>query len=318
MKKHFTTLVTGAVTAFLFLMANNSFAQNTVWPCTSCTTPVGIGGTAPPSKLSVIGGTTPATGFSVNYSDVHTTIYNQGSPTNAGVIQVYSGGSASSMGTSPYSLQLQPAGGNVGIGLSGVNPSFKLHVSGGDATGVISKFTNSTSHIYFFAKTNATGNYNGMNVANDNGIFWSDGVSSNTSSGFVIAPWAGATSGIRITAAGNVGIGTNLINNPNNYKLAVNGVIGAKAVKVEISTNTWADYVFNKDYKLKTLPELERFIKANNHLPNIPSAAEVEAEGIDMATMNIKLLEKIEELSLYIIEQNKRMDALEKKVDAKK
>jgi hypothetical protein len=193
-----------------------------------------------------------------------------------------------------------------------------LHVSGGDATGVISKFTNSTSHIYFFAKTNATGNYNGMNVANDNGIFWSDGVSSNTSSGFVIAPWAGATSGIRITAAGNVGIGTNLINNPNNYKLAVNGVIGAKAVKVEISTNTWADYVFNKDYKLKTLPELERFIKANNHLPNIPSAAEVEAEGIDMATMNIKLLEKIEELSLYIIEQNKRMDALEKKVDAKK
>jgi hypothetical protein len=81
-----------------------------------------------------------------------------------------------------------------------------------------------------------------------------------------------------------------------------------------ITITPWPDYVFEKNYKLKTIPELEVFLKENKHLPNVPSAAEVTKEGIDVATMNAKLLEKIEELSLYIIEQNKRIEALEQKV----
>ncbi|MBA3705063.1 MAG: hypothetical protein H0W84_03955 [Bacteroidetes bacterium] len=81
----------------------------------------------------------------------------------------------------------------------------------------------------------------------DFGMFWSDGIAGggqNSTAAFVIAPWAFPNNGIRINANGNVGIGTALDVNPNNYKLAVNGTIGAKAVKVEISSTTWADYVF--------------------------------------------------------------------------
>jgi hypothetical protein len=313
MKKILSVFKAGAFTALFFFTSNNSFAQNTVWPCTSCSTPVGIGVTAPPSKLSVIGGTTKNAAFSVNAGDVHTTIYNQPT-TNSGVIQVYSGGNSTTIGSNFYQLQLQPLGGNVGIGLGSTNPSFRLQVAGGDATGIIAKLTNLTSNVYILAKSSVAGNYNPMTLQNDNGIYWSDGGAGNSTSGFVIAPWAGATAGIRITSGGNVGIGTNLANNPNNYKLAVNGIIGARAVKVEITS--WSDYVFDKEYKLKTLAELESFIKINHHLPNIPSTAEAEKDGIDIATMNAMLLEKVEELSLYIIEQNKRMEALEKKVDA--
>jgi hypothetical protein len=116
---------------------------------------------------------------------------------------------------------------------------------------------------------------------------------------------------------GNVGIGTNLTSNPNNYKLAVNGTIGAKAFKVEISSSTWADYVFDQSYKLKSITDLEKFVAVNKHLPNIPSAAEVEKSGLDMGTMEAKLLEKIEELSLYIIQQNKRIESLEQAVNKK-
>jgi hypothetical protein len=163
--------------------------------------------------------------------------------------------------------------------------------------------------------------YNQLSQDHDLGIFWTDASNGaagsgnrNLSAGLVIAPFASSSDGIRITANGSVGIGTRLVNNPNNYKLAVNGTIGAKAVKVEVSSNTWADYVFNKQYKLKTLSELEAFIKKNNHLPNIPSTAEVEKDGIDMATMMAKLLEKVEELSLYIIEQNKQIEVLKQQV----
>lgn len=117
-----------------------------------------------------------------------------------------------------------------------------------------------------------------------------------------------------INKDGSIGIGTLLTNNPNGHKLAVNGSIGAKAVRVEVSTSvTWADYVFDKKYKLKSIKELDAYVKTYKHLPNIPSASEVEKDGIDVATMDAKLLEKIEELTLYIIELNKRIELLEVK-----
>ncbi|KXX66703.1 hypothetical protein [Flammeovirga sp. SJP92] len=112
---------------------------------------------------------------------------------------------------------------------------------------------------------------------------------------------------------GNIGIGTNLSSNPNNYKLAVNGTIGAKAIKVEVTTNTWSDFVFNDGYKLKSLKEVEEFIKLNNHLPDIPKADDVEKNGINLVEMDAKLLQKIEELTLYIIEQQKEIEELKEK-----
>lgn len=104
---------------------------------------------------------------------------------------------------------------------------------------------------------------------------------------------------MRITQNGNVGIG---ISAPAE-KLAVNGTIRSKEVKVE--TANWPDYVFKAGYQLQTLTELQQFINENGHLPHIPSAKEAEANGIALGEMNKKLLQKIEELTLYIIEQEK-------------
>jgi hypothetical protein len=94
---------------------------------------------------------------------------------------------------------------------------------------------------------------------------------------------------------------------PGAYQLYVQGGILTEKVKAAVATtNDWSDYVFANDYKLKTLKEVELFVKANKHLPNVPSAAEVVKEGIDMAKMDAKLLEKIEELTLYLIELDKK------------
>jgi hypothetical protein len=113
--------------------------------------------------------------------------------------------------------------------------------------------------------------------------------------------------------SGNVGIKTPT---PREYELAVNGKIRAKEVKVE--TANWPDYVFKPDYQLNTLPELEAYIKANGHLPDVPAAAEVENEGVALGEMNKILLKKIEELTLLLIEQNKKLEMLEKKIEDKK
>ncbi|MGO4709107.1 cell wall anchor protein [Chryseobacterium sp. 2TAF14] len=95
----------------------------------------------------------------------------------------------------------------------------------------------------------------------------------------------------------------------NNATARFNGKIFAK--EVEVKANVWADYVFAKDYNLKTLDEVEKHIAEKGHLPNIPSAAEVMEKGINVAEMDAKLLEKIEELTLYSIEQNKQIKKLQ-------
>ena len=100
--------------------------------------------------------------------------------------------------------------------------------------------------------------------------------------------------------AGKVGIKTP---NPGNYDLAVNGNVRVKEIKVE--TANWPDYVFEKSYALPSLEETEKHIKEKGHLPGIPSAKEAESSGIDLGEMNAKLLKKIEELTLHLIELKK-------------
>jgi hypothetical protein len=99
---------------------------------------------------------------------------------------------------------------------------------------------------------------------------------------------------------GNVGIGTA---NPT-YKLSVNGNIHSKEVVVETG---WADYVFNKNYQLKPLQEVEKFIEDNKHLPGIPSAEEIEKNGLQLGNTQKKMMEKIEELTLYVIKLNEQI-----------
>ncbi len=112
---------------------------------------------------------------------------------------------------------------------------------------------------------------------------------------------------MRIDATGNIGIATSTPD----YKLDVNGTIRAKEIKVATG---WSDFVFDTDYNLPTLSEVEQYIAQHSHLPEIPSAEEVEENGISVGEMNAKLLQKIEELTLYVIEQNKQIEELKNKV----
>jgi len=107
---------------------------------------------------------------------------------------------------------------------------------------------------------------------------------------------------------GNVGIGTDTPKE----KLSVNGKIRAHEIKVE--TSNWPDYVFKSDYKLLPLSELESFVKTHNHLPEIPNALSIERDGLLLGEMNKAMLKKIEEMTLYIIDQQKLIEAQNKRL----
>ncbi|WP_123849670.1 hypothetical protein [Chitinophaga lutea] len=111
----------------------------------------------------------------------------------------------------------------------------------------------------------------------------------------------GAVLGLKVAENGFVGIGTA---NPQS-KLAVAGEITAQ--KVKVTATGWPDYVFRPGYVLRSLDDLESFIMKHQHLPDVPSEKEVLSAGIDMADMNARLLRKVEELTLYIIRQEKEM-----------
>jgi hypothetical protein len=116
---------------------------------------------------------------------------------------------------------------------------------------------------------------------------------------------------------GNVGIGTLLATNPHGYKLAVNGTIGAREVMVEVDKpeDTWPDFVFEKKYELLPLAEVEKYINKHKHLPDVPSATDVEKNGLALGENQALLLRKIEELTLYIIEIKKENELLKQKIE---
>ncbi len=116
--------------------------------------------------------------------------------------------------------------------------------------------------------------------------------------------WASGNNGIQYT--GNVGIGTAA---QAGYRLAVDGTIHTREVRVD--NDNWADYVFQDEYELPTLEQVQQHIAEHGHLINVPSAEEVAAHGVELGEMNKVLLEKIEELTLYLLEQHRLQAELE-------
>lgn len=184
--------------------------------------------------------------------------------------------------SSPF--MIESGSGNVGVGTA--TPQTKLDVNG---------------IVQVYNKDNQTANWDNMRLWADgtNGIIESNG----DENGMVIR----SNGGNKILLMSNVGIGTTTPNE----KLSVNGKIRAKEIKVEATG--WPDYVFENGYQTQSLTELEQFIKQYKHLPEVPSAKEVEQNGVELGEINKILLKKIEELTLLLIEQNKRIEQLEQK-----
>ncbi len=129
------------------------------------------------------------------------------------------------------------------------------------------------------------------------------------------APFSGSRwtlSGANINyTTGSVSIGTT--STPAGYKLAVGGKVVAEEIVVKLQGN-WPDYVFGSDYKLLSLPELQQYILEHRHLPDVPSAHEVAESGVEVGEMTAVLLKKIEELTLHIIDQQKKIEVLQAKL----
>ncbi|CAM1344758.1 hypothetical protein [Tenacibaculum amylolyticum] len=267
---------------------------------------IGIGTTEPKDKLDVDGSIVIKDGHNLSWGDK----YGAGIPTIASNttsgIFFYPNGS-----TLGATMNINKSG-NIGIGTS--NPVNKnessaiptvLHVKKTSASGdvEVARFeggndNDNTAAVVRVNHSNDRGLYLKGGRRNGNRSFGEIGVISFL--GDLKAP------SIIMDDAGNVGIGTAIPDS----ELAVNGTIHTKEVRVDLIG--WPDYVFTNDYKLPTLQEVEKHIKEKGHLENIPSAKEVEENGVKLGEMNKKLLEKVEELTLYTIQQQKEINRLQK------
>lgn len=210
------------------------------------------------------------------------------------------------------------------IGIAVADPNEKLTIDGNlnliNPPNVSRKIGFTTSDSFSNSQTNnmSTATY---------GMTFGRFDSSSPSPTISLSGWNGVnfftsnTERMKISGSGKVGIDVATFPTNSlyaNYKLFVRGGILSDEIRVSLSANgTWADYVFNDNYKLMPLSEVETFITTNKHLPNVPSAKQVKEDGINVAEMIRIQQEKIEELTLYVIEQNKKIEALEAKVNAK-
>lgn len=201
---------------------------------------------------------------------------------------------------------------SVGLGI-GVAPTEALHVGGNIlSTGFITgNLVNASARTYIKGKDGAGFHWfaSSPTVPEPNNIMM--GIRSDPTTSFVtdlfLSP--GGNFALSIANTGKVRVGD--ITTPGDYNLFVKGGIMTEKIKVAVLNSAdWADYVFEDDYKVLSLEQVEKFIKENKHLPNVPSTAEVLANGVDVAKTDAKLLEKIEELTLYMIALNKEIKAI--------
>jgi Repeat of unknown function (DUF5907) len=240
----------------------------------------------------------------------------------------------------PYSLLLNTTGisntasgtqalssnttGNYNVATGRGALQFSTTGSNNVASGLQSMYSSSTgdnnvAYGAYSLHSNSTGSSNtaigygtgeGITTGSNNTIIGANvqGLPANLSNNIIIADGSGNRR-INVDASGNVGIGTTNTADVN-YKLFVETGIRTRKVKVDVAA--WPDYVFAPTYKLPSLNELEKFLLNNQHLPEVPSATEVEKNGIDLGNNQAILLKKVEELTLYMIDLNKKVEALAK------
>ena len=213
-------------------------------------------------------------------------IYNNGTPTD-GKLRFWSGGDKAAFNKE----------GNLGIGTTSPYAWSRLHAKspGSNPWGIL---------------TEASTNDKVIALGHD-GTYGVVAVSYLSSGGW--SPLQFRTQNIArmtIVEDGNVGIGTTAPDS----KLTVKGTIHSQEVKVDLAGAVAPDYVFEKGYPLTSLEELKSYIEENKHLPEIPSAKEMEENGINLKDMNLMLLKKVEELTLHQIESARKIETLEKKL----
>jgi len=177
--------------------------------------------------------------------------------------------------------------GNVGIGTT--NPQYKLVVSGSQS-----------GYNYANIVSYSNGDQIGFGLFNDTRKWELINIVSSSTDYFAIRDQTAQKNRLIIDQNGNVSFN-------NTAKIHSNGYIWAKEVKVR-DTNPYPDFVFKDDYKLKTIEELGNYIDSHNHLPDVPTEADVNENGMELGKMNKILLQKIEELTLYVIDLQKQIN----------
>jgi hypothetical protein len=275
---------------------------------------VGIGTATPTQKLTVGGNLSIQgndNGLNIYKGDATTQVASLGNYDGAnldeGVLTLFKASAAKVFLSANRASYFN--GGNVGIGTT--SPESLLHIQGTNSTEIATTIKNTytsggSSRYATLLVSGNNGSVQGVYRA-DPGGFGPAGVASmiiGTTTNQGLSFIANNVSTMFISASGNVGIGTT---SPSE-KFSVNGSISTK--KIIVTQLGWSDYVFSKDYKLRSLQSLEAFINKNNHLPEIPTAKEVEDRGISVGDNQALLLKKIEELTLYIIGLQKQIDKL--------
>jgi hypothetical protein len=302
MKKKYLSLLAG------LLASGSSFAQNTSWPSTTSTNNVGIGTTQPTAKLEVNGGdikasgnlivsTGNATGGGIKLADDGDIVdMNDGWATHR-----FSNGLRITNGNSTGSPVIQLANGvngsstyfnagNVGIGIT--DPKRPLDVSGDIMLRNYDNIDGGGASIYF----TPYGDWyqNGPRIKS----YLKFAAAGASKANLILSSYSNGYKNELTLDDGNVGVGMN----PDS-KLSVNGTIHTREVRVD--TQNFPDFVFKPTYSLPSLTEVKNFIDQTGHLSGMPSEAEAIKEGINLGEMNKKLLQKVEELTLYLIQLQK-------------